>query len=115
MLTGDKLFLSELPLDLRDLGENLLSGVRNQFPGELSYEPRSAKFDETPEIFWTVKIQPKVKSLRVTVRGRPNNFKKSTGISLSNDRFGYSAFVLKHKSQIRGAIDTIIQAHANMV
>ena len=115
LLTGDKLFLSELPLDLRDLGENLLSGVRNQFPGELTYEPRSAKFDETPEIFWTVKIQPKVKSLRVTVRGRPNNFKKFTGISLTSDRFGYSAFVLKNKSQIRGAIDTIIQAHSNMI
>ena len=115
LATGDKLFLSELPLDLRDLGESLLSGVRKKFAGELTYEPRAAKFDETPEIFWTVKIQPQIKSLRVTVRGRPNSFKKSTGISITSDRFGYSAFVLRNKSQIRGAIDTIIQAHANMV
>ena len=112
--TGDKLFLSELPIDLRDLGERLLSGVRKRFPGELNYEPRTAKFDETPEIFWTVKIQSRNKSLRITVRGRPESFKKSSGIQLQNDQFGYSAFVLTRKNQIRGALSTIRQAYENM-
>ena len=71
LATGDKLFLSELPSELRPLGEMLLSEVRSQFPGELTYEPRFAKFDETPEIFWTVKIMAAEKALNITVRGNP--------------------------------------------
>ncbi len=66
----------------RDLGETLLSEVRNLFPGELRYEPRSAKFDETPEIFWTIKILPQEKALRITVRGTPDDFDQASGIDL---------------------------------
>jgi hypothetical protein len=58
LATGDKLFLSELPADMRGLGETLLTEIRGIMPGELNFEPRSAKFDETPEIFWTIKILP---------------------------------------------------------
>lgn len=112
--TGDKLFLSELPLDMRSLGEALLSEIRQHFPGELNYEPRTAKFDETPEIFWTVKIQPSDKSLRITVRGTPDDFKKSPGIDLNLDKYGYSAFVIQHLGQIPNALDIIKQARMNM-
>jgi len=112
--TGDKLFLSELPLDMRSLGEGLLSEIRRHFPGELNYEPRAAKFDETPEIFWTIKIQPSDKSLRITVRGTPDNFKKIPGIDLNLDKFGYSAFVIQHQGQIPNALDIIKQARMNM-
>ena len=41
-------------------------------------------------------------------------FKKSSGIQLQNDQFGYSAFVLTRKNQIRGALSTIRQAYENM-
>ena len=38
---GDKLFLIELPPDIRSIGKVLLSGVRRHFKGELHYEPRT--------------------------------------------------------------------------
>ncbi len=113
--TGDKLFLSELPLDMRDLGEMLLSEVRKHFPGELNYEPRAAKFDETPAIFWTVKIQPQDKSLQITVRGTPDSFRKTPGISLKLGKFGYSSLVLTQKDQIPGVLTTLKQAKKNML
>ena len=114
LATGDKLFLSELPPEMRELGEKLLSTVRSKFPGELSYEPRFAKFDETPEIFWTVKIQPYDKSLRITVRGTPDSFPEIQGVDLKVDKFGYSAFVITSKGQIPSALDAITQGHRNM-
>ena len=114
LTTGDKLFLSELPPELREMGETLLSSVRGEFKGELRYEPRSAKFDETPEIFWTVKIQPQDKSLRLTVRGVPDTFPSLDGIDLKVDKFGYSAIVITHKGQVSGAVSAIRQAAKNM-
>ena len=113
--TGDKLFLSELPAQMRSLGELLLSGVRKEFPGELSYEPRAAKFDETPEIFWTVKIQPQDKTLRITVRGVPESFKTAAGLNVQLDKFGYSFFILSELEQVQGALELIRQGRINMM
>lgn len=117
LATGDKLFLSELPSELRPLGEILLSEVRSQFPGELTYEPRFAKFDETPEIFWTVKIMTAENSLYITVRGTPDDFKSVTakGINLKLDKFGYSKFNLSQKAQVPGAVELIKKAAKNMM
>ena len=114
LATGDKLFLSELPVDVRDLGETLLSEIRNHFPGELNYEPRSAKFDETPEIFWTIKILPQDNALRLTVRGTPDDFEPVSGIDIELDKFGYSAFHVENLSQVTSAISILKQAHQNM-
>ena len=113
--TGDKLFLSELPTEMRSLGELLLSGVRKEFPGELSYEPRAAKFDETPEIFWTVKIQPQEKNLRITVRGTPESFTATSDIDVKLDKFGYSFFILSDSEQVQDALAVIRQARINMM
>ena len=114
LATGDKLFLSELPVDVRELGETLLSEIRSLFPGELNYEPRSAKFDETPEIFWTIKILPQDNALRLTVRGTPEDFEPASGIDIELDKFGYSAFRVENLSQITGTISILKQAHQNM-
>jgi hypothetical protein len=114
LATGDKLFLSELPADMRGLGETLLSEIRGIIPGELNFEPRSAKFDETPEIFWTVKILPSKKALRLTVRGTPETFEQTSGIDLKLDKFGYSAFHITRVAQIPGAITLLKQARKNM-
>ena len=113
--TGDKLFLSELPTEMRALGELLLSGVRKEFPGELSYEPRAAKFDETPEIFWTVKIQPQEKNLRITVRGTPESFPSASDIDVKLDKFGYSYFILSEPEQVQDALSMIRQGRINMM
>ncbi|MDX2440754.1 MAG: hypothetical protein QNK40_09405, partial [Desulfobacterales bacterium] len=107
---GDKLFLIELPPDIRSFGELLLTRVRHHFKGELHYEPRTGKFDETPDIFWTVKIQPHNHSLKITVRGAPDIFKVPPKINLFRDKFGYSAFEISNKIQIDGAVSLIKQA-----
>lgn len=114
LATGDKLFLSELPADLRALGETLLTQVRGVFTGELNFEPRSAKFDETPQIFWTIKILPSKKALRLTVRGAPETFEPAAGIDLEPDKFGYSAFLITRAGQIPGALLLLKQARKNM-
>jgi hypothetical protein len=114
LATGDKLFLSELPADMRGLGETLLSGIRGVIPGELNFEPRSAKFDETPEIFWTIKILPSKKALRLTVRGTPETFEQTSGIDLKLDKFGYSAFHITRVAQVPGTIALLKQARKNM-
>ncbi|MEN8782295.1 MAG: hypothetical protein ABF292_14430 [Desulfobacterales bacterium] len=114
LATGDKLFLSELPADMRGLGETLLSEIRGPIPGELNFEPRSAKFDETPEIFWTIKILPSEKALRLTVRGTPETFEQTSGIDLKLDKFGYSAFHITRVAQVPGAITLLKQAQKNM-
>lgn len=110
---GDKLFLIELPPDIRSFGEVLLSTVRRHFKGELHYEPRTGKFDETPDIFWTVKIQPHNHSLKITIRGKPDTFKIPPVINLLRDKFGYSAFEISKKEQISGAVSLIKQASKN--
>jgi len=110
---GDKLFLIELPPDIRSFGEVLLSSVRRHFKGELHYEPRTGKFDETPDIFWTVKIQPRNRSLKITIRGTPDTFKIPSTINLMRDKFGYSAFEISKKEQITGAVSLIKQASNN--
>lgn len=110
---GDKLFIIELPSDIRSFGEILLSRVRRHFKGELHYEPRTGKFDETPDIFWTVKIQPHNRSLKITVRGMPDTFKIPPAINLLRDKFGYSAFEISKKEQIDGAVSLIKQASKN--
>jgi len=110
---GDKLFLIELPPDIRSFGEVLLSAVRSHFKGELHYEPRTGKFDETPDIFWTVKIQPRNRSLKITIRGTPDTFKIPPAINLLRDKFGYSAFEISKKEQIAGAVSLIKQASKN--
>ena len=110
---GDKLFLIELPSDIRSFGEVLLSSVRRDFKGELHYEPRTGKFDETPDIFWTVKIKPHNRSLKLTIRGMPDTFKIPSAINLLRDKFGYSAFEITKKEQIAGAVSLIKQASKN--
>ena len=110
---GDKLFLIELPPDIRSFGEMLLSTARRRFKGELHYEPRTGKFDETPDLFWTVKIQPRSRSLKITIRGTPDIFQIPSGINLLRDKFGYSGFEISKKEQIAGAVSLIKQAAKN--
>lgn len=107
---GDRLFLGELPGDIREVGEKLLSKIRSQFKGELNYEPRNGKFEETPDNFWSIKILPWEKSLAISVRGVPEFFSRVPGIHLSPDKYGCSVFEVKRVAQIDGAMAIIRQA-----
>ncbi len=107
---GDKKFLQQLPPHLRRLGEHFLIDVRKQFKGELQFRPKSRRYVESPDNFWTVKPQPRDKSLRITVRGTPSYFPKSRSIPLVLDMNGYSSFKVNSLKQIDEAISTLMQA-----
>jgi hypothetical protein len=107
---GDQAFLNALPSELRSLGEDLLRGVRHHYNGKLELYPTSGKYVESPDNFWTVKIQPRAKSLRITVRGIPSDFVVPAGIRVKADMAGYSAFKVCKKHEVDAAVSVIRQA-----
>jgi hypothetical protein len=106
---GDQMFLAELPLDLRHLGEALLAGVRKRWPGSLDLTP-SGRYVDTPDNFWTVKIQPRDKSLRLTVRGEPTKLGTFTELGLKRDRPGYSTFKVSRSEHIALALQALTRS-----
>src|SRR5262249_3870438 len=107
---GDSHFIQNLPRELLDLGVSLLKGFRRQFPGSLVFHPRSAKYVESPDNFWTVRIQPRARSLRITVRGTPPSFSKVTSVQLKPDMGTYSSFTMSSDRQIEEALRVIRDA-----
>jgi len=107
---GDKKFLTDLPEYLEDLGSKLLKTVRQHFKGELIYKETSRKFVESPDNFWVVKIQPRDRSLRLTVRGVPNKFPDDIKFEIKPDMSGYSTFKISQISEIKDAVRVIRKA-----
>jgi hypothetical protein len=110
----DRKFISDLStadLSLRSLGNEFLREVRRNFAGELKFHPKSGKYVETPDNFWVVKIQPRDKSLRIVVRGLPdqyNDFNKT--FNIKKDMTSYSSFKLTHLDGIPVAIKILRRA-----
>ena len=95
----------------RSLGEALLGGVRRDFPGgTLHYYSGSNRFIEFPDNFWTIKVQPRDRSLSVTVRERPEFWGEIPGLDLKRDRGSYSRFKVSHAGQLESALSVIRRA-----
>ncbi len=114
--SDDERFLEFLHNDLTTIGTSLLRGVRKFFPqGTLIFHPKSGKYVESPHLcnFWTVRIQPRDKSLRITVYGSPESFQlgDSPTVNLKKDMNSYSVFKVAHERQVPDAIAIIKQAH----
>jgi hypothetical protein len=109
-LNGDQEFLKNLPSYLYDVGSELLNRIRSEFPGELRFHPRSKKFVESPDNFFTIRIQPHDRSLRITVRGLPQKFRKPRSLELKQDMTSYSAFKIASADEIHEAIEILRQA-----
>lgn len=110
---GDRRFLEELkhlPESQRTLGEQLLTAVRKEYPGELVFHQKSGKFVESPDNFWVVRIQPRAQSLRIVVYGRPGEHGSKNTIVLKQDMASYSNFVIHSEHQIPEAVGVIRQA-----
>lgn len=107
---GDQHFIRTLPTDLRSLGESLLAGIRRHFPGELRFHPKSRKYVESPDNFWTVTIQTRVKALQITVRGDPDFFGSTRSVQLKPDMKSYSRFKVSAPAQVEDAISVIRKA-----
>lgn len=99
--SGDGAFLSSLPSDLRELGQAVLSVVRSKFSGELRFYPKSGRYVDTPDNFWTVKPQPRDISFRITVRGVPESFSGVPSLELKADQSGYSSFKISTERQLQ--------------
>jgi hypothetical protein len=97
---GDASFLGSLPSHLQELGTSLLRAVRSKYPGELKFFPKSGRYVDTPDNFWTVKPQPRAESFRITVRGTPDLFQDFKSLSPKPDQTGYSTFTIERASQI---------------
>jgi len=107
---GDQAFLDALPPGFAPLGGDLLGRVRREFSGDLVFHSQSGKYVQSPDNFWTVKIQPHARSLRITVRGNPHEFRAPPGIDLKGDMHGYSVFTITQASQLDGALSIVRQA-----
>ena len=113
IIRGDEHFRKSLPSHLKALGLKFLEMIRERFVGELIFHPKSRRFVESPNNFWAVVIQPRDKSLRVTVKGRPNAFVIPSDLELKRDQSSYSAFKVKEDSQLASAVQIITKAASN--
>lgn len=106
---GDEEYLRQLPDALREVGSELLREVRKRWPGQLQ-GPLSGRFVESPDNFWAVRIQPRDKSLRMTVRGEAQQFAGTEALGLKDDRRGYSTFKLTRLEELDLALSVLARA-----
>lgn len=106
---GDAHFIASLPCNLQPLGKSLLALVREFSKGRLKLAP-NGRYIESPDNFWAVKIQPRVRSLRITVRGRPHQLSSSRIVKPKDDRPGYSTFTVSKIEEVAEAARIINSA-----
>lgn len=107
--SGDLSFLEALSPELKEIGSQLLRDVRKEFSGDLRFFPKSGKFIEKPDNFWTIRPQPRDGSLRITVRGRPESFTTPKSLEMKPDMPGYSSFKLSRLAQIEEVVQVLKQ------
>jgi len=108
--SGDRRFFQELkrlPESQRKVGEQLLTAIRQEFPGELKFHQKSGKFVESPDNFWVVRVQPRAKSLRIIVYGEPDDHGSKNTIELKPDMASYSNFLIAGNHQLLEAVNVI--------
>jgi hypothetical protein len=110
---GDQRFLAALAVDrdLRQIGSRLLAGVRAKSPGTLRYTP--TRYVETePDNFWAVKIQPRLRALEITIKGRPAS--SPADLAIVEDRRPYWKFKINSVSQVDSAVEVILKARRSV-
>lgn len=105
--SGDTTFLTSLTPALEPLGQQLLAEVRRRWPGELRLHAASKRFVESPDNYWTVKIQPRDGSLRITVRGEPSRLGAHGSLDVKRDQNGYSTFKISREADVPDVISLL--------
>ena len=107
---GDRAFLVQcehhLNLELNVLAKDLLSSVRDRYPGEL-LEGLARKWVNHPSNFFALTIQNRDQSLAVHVKGEPKWFTAST-LAIKRDRGCYSRFKLTGPTQLEDALRVVL-------
>ena len=109
--SGDQQFLralDELPDEVKEAGEAILTQVRQHFPGDLR-AVSTRRFQETPDNFWFITIQPRDRSLSITVRGLLERF-STARLKVVADRRPYSRFKVTSMADVPEAVDVISKA-----
>ena len=111
---GDGRFLRELERlrqPVRSLGKQLLTGVHTHHRGDLKYHERSRKFVESPRNFWTVIVQTQKQNFRITVYGKPGEFRRwADKIEIQSDMGSYSALLLNKNAELDTVLEIINHA-----
>jgi hypothetical protein len=108
---GDSAFLATLhdvPERVREAGAKILASVREQFPGDLRPLP-NRRFQETPDNFWFVAVQPRDESLLFIVRGTPQQF-KTRRLKVLADRRSYCRFKVRGPADVNEAVSILAAA-----
>lgn len=107
---GDQKFLKYLEQvpTLKAAGEQILRRIREVCPGDLKYTS-GRLFKETPDNFWAIEVQPRVRTLNISVRGNSNWFGKQ-GISIPDGWQGYSRFKVHGNADVEKAVSVILAA-----
>lgn len=111
---GDQRFLSDLRSaspELHAIGSPILGRVRAMRPdNDLTYYEKSHRYVEKPDNYFTVKIQPRARSLVITLRGEPKHFSTIRNLTIVPDQNGYSRTMITSASQIDDAVAAILRA-----
>lgn len=94
---------------LRSILLEILKGVRRHHRGNLQLS-QSGKYIETPDNFWTIKLQPRDRSFRITLRGNPYKFDSIKNLKIKKDLNGYSTFKISSMDHVKEAVKTILIA-----
>jgi hypothetical protein len=109
---GDREFLHlaklELSVDIAQVAEKLLLGVRQKSAGDLK-RGKSRNFSETPDNFWYVILQPRIDEISITVRGAVSHFEPIARLEIKDDR-GNTRFKVKSADDLPAALQIIFHA-----
>ncbi|MBU3966031.1 MAG: hypothetical protein KKG76_01460 [Euryarchaeota archaeon] len=113
----DKRFINDLQRlpEIESLGIKILNFVRKLAPqGQLHYYEGSQIYVEKPRRFCAIKIQPRDRSLAITVKGLPSVFKDTKKIELKEAWRSFSRFKLSEENQLEEAFEVISQSNVKL-
>ena len=110
-VSGDAVFLREAAAcgsEVEEFARRMLQAVRKINPeGDLVSFP-GRRFINKPDNFITLVPQPRVRELKIIVRGSPAEFVDGPN-DLKKDQNGYSTFKIRNASGLKGALQLIEQ------
>jgi len=113
--SGNRAFESSYALAeprLKLLAKELADYVRQLAPsGYLEFAPDSKRWVERPHNFVTIKVQPRARSVAITIAGRPDQHVRYPDIDLKQDRGSYARFTVERTEQLSSAKRLIRAAH----
>ena len=104
-LEGD---FKKLPDELAEMARDLVATVRLKHAGRFQRTPKG-KYVYRPN-FWTIRVQPRDRSLAITVYGRGASLGSHPSLDVLPDQNSYSRFKISSRSQFDDAVSVIEHA-----